>query len=236
MQLKLFFSKAPSPPSPLEAKLKSVLQGRIPAAAINHVVDVFLEFPLGLHITRDRTSKLGDYRPARLNQSSRITVNGTLNLYAFLITLVHEIAHHHVHIEYSRSLKAFSFRRKRKPLPHGTEWKEKFRQLIAPMLNTAVFPPELLPVMTDYFQNPKASSAADHELTRALKQYDPPDSTVRLEDLPYDALFTLHGRRFFRKKEKLRSRYRCICLKSNRTYLVSAAAPVTEIPATSLNK
>jgi hypothetical protein len=235
MQLKLFFSKSPPRPSPLESKLKAVLTNRIPDAALDHVVAIFLEFPLGLHITRERTSKLGDYRPARPNQPCRITVNGTLNPYSFVITLIHEIAHHHVHIDFVHSTKVFSFRRRRKPLPHGAEWKEKFRQLMAPLLNNEVFPSSLLPVLTDYFHNPRASSAADHELSRALKQFDPPDSTVRLEDLPFDALFTLHGRRFFRKKEKLRSRYRCICLKSNKTYLVSAAAPVTEIPASFVN-
>jgi hypothetical protein len=49
---------------------------------------------------------------------------------------------------------------------------------------------------------------------------------MRLEELPFDAVFTLHGRRIFQKKEKVRTRYRCICLNTNRIYLVSAGAPV----------
>jgi hypothetical protein len=156
-------------------------------------------------------------------------VNGTLNPYAFLITLIHELAHHHVQADYEQLLRKFTFRRKVKPLPHGTEWKEKFRNLITPFLKTEIFPAELLPVLHDYFENPKASSSADHDLARALKRYDPPDPAVRLEELPFDAVFTLQGRRIFRKKEKIRTRYRCICLKTSKIYLVSAGAPVIRI-------
>ena len=97
---------------------------------------------------------------------------------------------------------------------------------MAPFLQPEIFPPDLLPLLTRYMENPKASTAADHRLVQALRRHDPPDATVRLEELPFDAVFTLHGRRFFRKKEKMRTRYRCICLQTNRVYLVSAAAPV----------
>ena len=101
---------------------------------------------------------------------------------------------------------------------------------MSPYLNSGVFPNDILPVLMLYLQNPKASSSADHQLSRVLKKYDPADATMRLEELPFDAVFTLHGRRIFRKKEKLRTRFRCICMHTNRIYLVNAGAPVELIP------
>lgn len=232
MQLSLFQTNPPvvkPVPAPFSEKVKSVLGPRLPAAAVDEVVEQILENPVSLKIVNERTSKSGDFRPSHGSQPSRITVNGNLNPYAFLITLVHELAHHHVALDYNLARKKFTFRRKSRPLPHGKEWKEKFQLLMEPYLNNSVFPIDLLPVLKQYLENPKASSSIDHHLSKALKKHDPPDETLRLEELPIGAVFTLHGRRFFRKKEKVRTRYRCICLTTNRIYLVSAGAPVERV-------
>lgn len=229
LQLSLFQYLTPRKPvkeTPVVKQLREILNSRVPDAALEEVIAVMVEYPVSLLVSRDRTSKLGDYRPARKDRAPVISVNNSLNCYAFLITLIHEVAHHHVQVDYSRSSQKFSLRRKKTPLPHGDEWKEKFRELMKPFLNREVFPPDLYPVVVDYFENPKASSSADHDLAFALKKHDPPDSTTRLEEIPFDSVFTLHGKRFFRKKERLRSRFRCICMKTNRIYLVSANAPV----------
>lgn len=185
--------------------------------------------PISIKVVNHRTSKSGDFRAAHGHNAARITVNGNLNPYAFLITLVHELAHHHVSLDYARASKKFTLRRKKRPLPHGKEWKQMFCALMKPYLNSGIFPNELLPVVIKHFINPKASSSADHKLSKALKKYDPPDDTIRLEELPFDAVFSIHGRRLFRKKEKARTRYRCICLQTNRIYLVSPNAPVEKV-------
>ena len=232
MQLSLFQSKprAASPtPARFGEKIRLVLGPKLPAGAVEDVVDQLVENPINLKVVRERTSKSGDFRAAHKDDPARITVNGNLNPYAFLITLVHEVAHHHVNLDHTRALQKFSLRRKKRPLPHGMEWKEKFRLLMEPYLHEAVFPVDILPVIIRYLENPKASSSADHHLSKVLKKYDPPDATIRLEELPPDAVFTLHGRRTFQKKEKIRTRYRCICLNTNRVYLVSAGAPVESV-------
>ncbi len=229
MQLSLFQSKPPivkPARAPFGEKIRSVLGTRLPEAAVEFMVSQIQENPINLKVVNHRTSKTGDFRAPHKNNPARITINGTLNRYAFLITLVHELAHHHVTLEHSRMLKRFSLRRKSRPLPHGKEWKAAFRRLMQPYLNSGVFPSDILPVLIQYLENPRASSSADHHLSKALKNYDPPDTTMRLEELPFDAVFTLHGRRIFQKKEKVRTRYRCICLNTNRIYLVSAGAPV----------
>ena len=229
MQLSLFHSKPAVPKAPPAIpgeKIRTVLGPHLPAAAIEHIVSLVQGNPISLLVVRKRTSKSGDFRAPHKNHPGRITVNGNLNQYAFLITLMHELAHQHTYLDYELALKKFSLRRKTRPLPHGKEWKAKFRLLMQPHLNASVFPPDILPVVTQYLENPKASSSADHQLSKVLKRYDPPDLTVRLEELPFDAVFTIHGKRFFRKKEKVRTRFRCLCLKTNRVYLVSPGAPV----------
>ena len=229
MQLSLFplISQFPKPITcPPEEKIRSVLGPRLPPAAVEMIVAQIMENPISIIVTRNRFSKSGDFRAAHKKKPARITVNGNLNPYAFLITLVHEIAHHHEDSGHTRSLQKFSLRRKSRPLPHGKDWKDRFRLLMLPYLNNKIFPFDILPVLSQYMENPKASSSVDHQLTKVLNNYDPPDTTIRLEELPFDAVFSIHGIRYFRKKEKLRKRYRCICLKTNRVYLVSANAPV----------
>lgn len=232
MQLSLFPSKKSAParePSPQEKQLRAMLDTRIPEAAMDQVARLVFERPVSLLVTPHRTSRLGVYRPAQRHLPARISVNGSLNPYAFLITLVHEVAHHHVQTDYIEKLNRFSLKKRKKPLPHGDEWKEKFRHLMQPFLSEEIFPRDLLTVVQDYMKNPAASSSSDRDLGKALRQFDPPDTTILLETLPSEALFLLNGRRLFKKKEKVRTRYRCICLQTNRVYLVNATAPVVEI-------
>ena len=59
------------------------------------IIATWLEVaPIQIKVSRPRQSKLGDYAPAtRDDPIHRISVNGNLNPYSFLVTLVHEFAH-----------------------------------------------------------------------------------------------------------------------------------------------
>ena len=59
------------------------------AAPILHYLNVY---KVHLTITRERRSVLGDYRHATHYKNHRISINGNLNPYSFLITLIHEMA------------------------------------------------------------------------------------------------------------------------------------------------
>lgn len=214
----------------LMARLMALLREHVPEGCLENAAAAILEFPVDFIIVGKRRSKVGDYRPATRGRRPRITVNSDLNPYAFLITLLHELAHHHVQLEHQRELQRSFFKRKKNPKPHGEEWKSKFRQVAAPFLDAAFLPPEILSVLHNYLENPRASSSADRELSDSLKKYDPPDNSVRLEELPFDSLFSLQGKRIFRKKEKVRTRYRCVCQRTHRIYLVNPAAPVQHFP------
>lgn len=217
-----------TPKPSLDEVYRKALKPYLPEESLNYTVAWFAEHHVQLRISRSRSSKLGDYRYPKPGSLPKISINHNLNPYSFLITLVHEMAHHDVY----RALQGALFksnRRKKSIKPHGDEWKAHYRQLMHPLLKSTIFPPEILSVLIDYFDNPRASSTADHDLARILKTFDQPNGKLILESLPMDALFKIHSGRTFQKKEKVRTRYRCICLDNKRTYLFNPLAEVFSI-------
>jgi SprT protein len=134
---------------------------------------------------------------------------------------VHEIAH----------LKTFETYKNRVN-PHGEEWKQSFRDLMYPFLNTDDLPLDILYALRKYMQNPAASSCSDVTLMRTLKLYDT-DTTnahlVLLEHLPYRTHFIFNGDRIFEKGEKLRKRFRCKEISTGSVYLFSPLAEVEAV-------
>ena len=188
----------------------------IPGKSVR-VVERWLNFPyVQLKITRHRTSKLGDYKPINRGRQHIISVNGSLNKYAFLLTLVHEIAHMHNYQAYGNKVK-----------PHGQEWKDEFRQLMTNFDMSSIFPKELLPKIENYLQNPKASSGSDVQLSLALRNYDRDHvHSVVLSEIVIDNQFTTGNGRTFIKGHKLRKRFKCKEVNTGRLYLFN---PITEV-------
>jgi len=195
--------------------IKEIVSTFVPVTAINLLLPIFSVYPVHLRIVRHRHTKAGDFRPPAHGNPARITINGDLNPYAFLITLIHEAAHLHTTMHH-RS-------------PHGPEWKSAFRKLMQPFLTPEIFPsahPSLLDALSKHMENPKASGSVDPALSRLLKQYDPALQGIHLEDLPVNSVFRIHNGKLFQKKGKLRKRYSCLCLQTKRTYLISPVALV----------
>ena len=72
----------------------AVCRPRLPAGAEEYVAELFGRHPVHVRLARPRRTKLGDHRPpSRKVAFHRITINDDLNPYAFLTTLLHEIAH-----------------------------------------------------------------------------------------------------------------------------------------------
>jgi hypothetical protein len=79
------------------------------------------------------------------------------------------------------------------------------------------------------FSSLKASSCTDIELSRALASFDQEDpAVIPLEKLPKNSKFVLNNRTF-QKGLKRRTRFECIELSSNRTYLVHLMAKVQHV-------
>jgi len=206
--------------------MRNVLEPHLPERSIGLIIDWLIIQKVQLRISNSRTSKFGDYRTPGAGSIPRISVNHNLNKFAFLITLVHEMAHHMVLGGMHEKHFVISFRKKNRPKPHGTEWKAHYRNLMVPFLNPGTLPQDLIEVMKQYLENPKASTTADQKLFRALKNYDQPDGSEFIDKLPFDAVFHLRNGRSFRKKEKVRKRYKCISIDNGRTYLFNPMAQV----------
>ena len=177
-----------------------------------------IEFDFKLKITKERSTKLGDYTSPHDGLNHTITINHNLNPYSFFITLVHEIAHLKTYNEYRNRV-----------LPHGEEWKQSFRDLMIPFLSTDKLPIDVLYALRKYLQNPAAASCSDDTLMRTLKLYDTQDTNghlILLEHLPYRTHFLYNGSRIFEKGEKLRKRYRCKEISTGTVYLFSPLAEV----------
>lgn len=195
-----------------------ILRKYIPEFAVPTIAIWIIEFDFKLKITKERSSKLGDYTSPQNGMNHVITINHNLNEYSFFVTLVHEIAH----------LKTFNQYRNR-VMPHGEEWKQSFRDLMMPFLSTDNLPLDVLYALRKYLQNPAAASCSDATLMRTLKLYDTNDTNghlILLEHLPYRTHFLYNGSRIFEKGEKLRKRFRCKEISSGSVYLFSPLAEV----------
>ncbi|RYE16465.1 MAG: sprT domain-containing protein [Sphingobacteriaceae bacterium] len=173
-------------------------------------------FQCEFKVSRNRGTKFGDYRSPFGGKGHRISVNFDLNAYAFLVTTVHEFAHLYTFNQHQHNAK-----------PHGTEWKNNFKRMMKPFFELDIFPADIKHVIINYLDNPAASSCSDLTLFRALKKYDVKEaSIVVVEKVPANALFRWKDGRVFRRGERLRKRYRCVEVSSNRIYLFNPVAEV----------
>lgn len=194
-----------------------VLGKYLPENAVFYVVNLLRDNPVKFIISKPRKTKLGDYHPSK-NGKPRITVNGNLNPYAFLVTTLHEFAHHIAFLHHGQRIN-----------PHGKEWQSAYRSLILPMIDQKIFPIELEKELLRSLVNVKASSCSDTHLSRALARYNVElKQTIHLEKLENGSLFELNNR-IFKKGNLRRTRYVCMEDRTNRTYLVHALAEVKQI-------
>ncbi|GAB3016801.1 SprT-like domain-containing protein [Cyclobacterium sediminis] len=200
------------------------LQGKVPEKALSYCFSLWEEEPFIFEITKSRRSKLGDFRYRKDKSIQKITINNDLNQYQFLITFIHEVAHHRVFSRYKERIG-------KGILPHGIEWKQSFKWLMAPMLHEGVFPNDILIPLRLYMNNPKASTGADLFLMKELRKYDK-NTFIKEEPLLGDLAINTHfllRKRQFKKLRTQRTRVLCQELATGRNYLISGHAVVKEI-------
>ena len=195
-----------------------VFEKYLPLVFVDYVVQLYLSANVRFKIVGDRKSKLGDFRAGRSGEKHQITVNGTLNQYAFLITTLHEFAHLDTYNQYGFSV-----------LPHGEEWKNAFRKLLIPVIDEKTLPKDIQNALVQSLISTKASSCSDHQLSRVLKAYDErKENMALLEELPNNTTFALNGKHFV-KGPLRRKRFLCEEIHSKRKYLVNALAEVKPV-------
>lgn len=198
-----------------EAPLHALAQ-YLPQGALEPILAYLHQYKIHLTITRARATVLGDYRNAVHGKNHRISVNGNLNPYAFLITLLHEMAHLLTYEKYGHAV-----------APHGKEWKQAYGALLAGFLDKKIFPADIARALQRSLHSPSATTCGEEHLMRVLKQYDKPkQGWAMVEALAQGQLFKTSDGRIFRKGPKLRKRIQCTEVKTGQVYLFSAVYEV----------
>jgi len=158
-----------------------------------------------LKIVNQRQTKHGDFRKLP-NGKFQITVNNNLNKYQFLLTLIHEIAHHVTHQKFGRVQ------------PHGKEWKMVFQHLMLPFLRPEIYPKKMLSYLANYLKNPKASTDADVNLSLALREHKSEIGKHFIFEIPIGSMFTFKNV-IYKRGNKRRTRYECLQMTTKKVYL-----------------
>jgi SprT protein len=191
------------------------LQDYLPPNTYDGVLAYLREYKVHLTVARERKSILGDYRHRTHHDNHRISVNGNLNTYAFLITLLHELAHLVTFEQYGN-----------KVLSHGKEWKMIYGQFLHQFLQKKIFPDDIEHELQQTLRNPAATSCAEDGLLRVLRNYDKKNGNHLIEEIPAKSIFRTSDGRVFEKGVKLRKRFQCVEVQTGRVYLFS---PVYEV-------
>ena len=201
-----------------EERYRRILSNHLPAPAVDTVYGYLERYKVHFHITRQRTSKLGDYRwPQPGHPFHEISINGDLGPYLFLWVFLHEAAHLETHLKHSHAQ------------PHGHEWQEEYARLIA--RSAHFFPDEEQPLLTRLAQRIPLSRTLLRQVEDRLRRYDPdyhPEEHPALDQLPAGSRFRLKTRpdMELQSLERRRTRWLCIDTVTGRRYTVSASAEI----------
>lgn len=189
----------------------------LPEGSFEKVVEYIHHYKVHLTISKERKSVLGDYRHAGWGGNHRISVNGNLNKFEFLITLLHELAHLLTYEQYKNRVE-----------PHGKEWKASYSTLLVDFVQHKIFPGDIEKALQRSIINPSATANGETELLLVLRKYDAhkKEGVLPVIDVPDGALFIMENGKIFRKGPKVRKRYECVELKTGLRYTVS---PITEV-------
>lgn len=189
-------------------------QKYIPQKAIPFVQFLINEHHFTLKIVNQRQTKHGDFRKLP-NGRFQITVNNNLNPFQFLLTLVHEIAHHVTHQKFGRVQ------------PHGKEWKAVFQHLMLPFLRPEIYPNKILPHLAKYLKNPKASTDSDVNLSLALRGNIAEAGKNFIFEIPVGDLFEFKST-IYKRGNKRRTRFECLNMTNKRVYLFNQNVEVSK--------
>ncbi len=200
-------------------ELAKVLKKYLPKAALEYCCELIILYKLHLHIEVERKDRLGDYSP-HLGHGNRISINHNLNPYDFLITFIHELAHHVTHKKYGPNHQS-----------HGDEWKHEFKNCMRPVVMMKIFPPDIEAPLIKHMKMPKYTHSGDVMLMKALMKYNTGKQDILLDDLAPNSIFkmTARSKMVLRKLSKLRTYIMCEDIATGKKYKVHAIAKVLPV-------
>ena len=206
-----------------EERYRRILGNHLPEQAVDCVYNYLNLHHVHFHITRERCTKYGDYRwPQPNHDFHEISVNGDLNPYLFLWVFLHEAAHLETHLKYDAE-------GQRRVLPHGHEWQEEYRRLLAD--HADLFPTDTQPLLARLTRRIPLNRTQMRKVEEVLRHYNPDYSSEEhtiLDDLPAGSRFRLKTKPeiLFESLERRRTRWLCRDLATGRQYTIASHAEV----------
>lgn len=193
------------------------LANYLPAGSFEPVVELIHQYKVHLTVTRERKSVLGDYRHPLMGSNHKISVNGNLNKYEFLITLLHELAHLLCFEKYRNRVEA-----------HGKEWKQIFGNLLLSFINLNLFPNDITKSLKKTLLNPAATANGETALLLVLRQYNKVTNlgSMLLAKVADGTIFTTEKGIVFKRIKLRRKRIECLEVATGNIYLFSALTEV----------
>lgn len=188
----------------------SVLEQFLPPHTLPFLKKWFGDYPCHLKITKNRNSKLGDYRKLP-DKSHQITINGTLAPHLFFFVLTHELAHLLAFEKYGRKI-----------APHGQEWKATFRAML--LESMSVYQEDLQRILMKFSASPKANFMASPDLVKYFHK-DADDGFVFIENLIVGEKFSFKNE-IFLIEETAKKRYLCKNINNGKRYYFKSLAQV----------
>ncbi len=196
------------------------LAAYLPEGSFEPVVAYLHQYKVHLTVTKQRKSVLGDYRHAGWGGNHRISINGNLNKYEFLITLLHELAHLLTYEQYRNKVDA-----------HGKEWKYHYSQLLIVFVQHKIFPPDVEKALQKSIANPSATANGETALLLVLRNYDAIKKVdhFTVSDLQEGDMFQTEKGKIFRRGVVRRKRIECLEIKTGLLYIFSPITLVKKI-------
>lgn len=187
------------------------LEKYLPQNTLKYLKIWFSDYYIHIKVTRNRNSKLGDYRKLPDN-SHEITVNSTLTPQLFFFVLTHELAHLIAFEKYGRRIS-----------PHGNEWKETFRNMLLESLE--IYDEELKPIIIKFSKSPKANFMASPDLVRYFHTEKQDDILQFIEELKKGEFFIYRNEKYL-LEGLVKKNYLCKNLATGRKYSFKPLARV----------
>lgn len=182
-----------------------LLEKYLPSNALPILKNWFGDFIIHIKITKERSSKLGDYQKIGENKFI-ITINHNLQPELFFFVFTHEMAH----------LFAFEKFDRHRISPHGKEWKDTFRRMLVETIS--IYSESVQPLILEYAVSPKANFSA----STGLKRYFYPDilqeDEVFIEQLQLGELFYFREIKYKMEKRR-RKNFLCSKVSSGQEYI-----------------
>jgi SprT protein len=187
------------------------LEKYLPPNTLHYLKIWFADYYIHIKVTRNRNSKLGDYRKLP-DYSHEITINSTLAPQLFFFVLTHELAHLIAFEKYGRKIS-----------PHGNEWKETFRQML--LQSISVYEENLRPVIIQFSKSPKANFMASPDLVKYFHIEKQEDSLTFIEKLEKGDFFMYRNEKYL-LEGLIKKNYLCKNLATGRKYSFKPLARV----------